>query len=315
MSHHQPIMVNDFVEVDFDWSLKQQTNYKECAKACTLKFQRGLPNSVSPADFLLQLKKIYNKNKPSILDKHGLFFSQPKIPYIIHQIWFGSKLPEVYRIWQKRLKKLHPKWQIINWTEAKLKREFPKGLINKKMFAAGKKVNNYAQMADIARYEILYKFGGLYLDYDTKCFKSFEPLHNMYTFFAGLESFKTSCYCCNTAVGSVPEHPIIKRSIDLIKSHESQNPDLSHWQCKEDHSREACKRIISTGQKLFTQAIIEKIDQVGKTDIVFPQEYFYPDKQTIASLCYHAAHSSWKDRVKDHFNEQKNPLSAFLHAV
>ena len=114
MPNHQPILVDGFVEVDFDWSLKQQENYKECAKVCTEQFQRGLPSSVSPADFLLTLKKLYNKNKPSTQIKRNNSFQEPKIPHLIHQIWFGSKLPEVYKIWQKRVKKLHPKWKIIN---------------------------------------------------------------------------------------------------------------------------------------------------------------------------------------------------------
>jgi mannosyltransferase OCH1-like enzyme len=295
-------------------SLTRQYN-KECAKACTQRFQRGLPSSVSPADFLLKLKKLYNKNKPSTQLKKLDSYLEPEIPTIIHQIWFGGKLPVVYKIWQKRAKKLHPKWKIINWTEGRLKREFSKGLINKQTFNQAKKVCNYAQMADIARYEILNKFGGLYLDYDTKCFKSFETLHKMYSFYAELEDFDTSCYCCNTAIGAQPGHPILQRCIELISQHENKTIDLSGWQCTEEHGKEVYKRTLATGQKLFTHAIIDCIDREGFTDIVLPQEYFYPLKQTVASLCYHESHSSWKDRIKDYFDERKAAMKTYAEQL
>ena len=311
MSQHHPIIVNDFVEIDFEWALKQQCNYKECAKACTKQYQRGLPSNLTPAEFLYKLKKIYNKNKPSAQNKKSpiINITQAKIPFIIHQIWFGGKLPEIYKIWQKRLKKLHTKWEIINWTDSKLKREFPRGLINQKTFDQAKNIHNYAQMADVARYEILHKFGGLYLDYDTKCFKSFETLHTLYTFYAGLDNFKTSCYCSNTIIGSQPQHSIIGHCIKMIKDYENTEPDLSQWQYEEEFSKEACKRTICTGPKIFTQAIIDVIDQEGYTDIIFPQEYFYPEKQTNIAFCYHASHSSWKDRIKDHFEEKEKTIN------
>ena len=307
MPHYQPILINDFVELDFDWALKQECNYKECAKVCSIQFQRGLPHNLSPADFLHRLKKLYNKNKPSaLIKKHAAKHTATKIPHIIHQIWFGGKLPEIYKIWQKRLKKLHPKWEIINWTDNKIAREFPRGLVNKRTFSAAQEVCNYAQMADIARYEILNKFGGLYLDYDTKCLKSFEMLHNLYTFYAGLENFDTSCFCSNATIGAQKGHPILKRCIDLIKKHEAKDLDLSLWSFDFEVEKHESNRIVRTGQKLFTQAIVEMTDLEGSTDIILPQEYFYPKQDSIAALSYHASHSSWKDRIKDHFNERQN---------
>ena len=69
--------------------------------------------------------------------------------------------------------------------------------------------------------DILNNFGGVYLDCDIKMFKSLTPLHMMYDFYAGLESFTHGCYCSNAVIGSVPNHPVLELCINYIKQNQS----------------------------------------------------------------------------------------------
>jgi mannosyltransferase OCH1-like enzyme len=306
MSSYEQSNVNNFIEIDFDVSLKQQAYYRECVKLRTARYQKGLPCDITSTEFLVLIKSIYNKNKPSNLPLNKISKKkEPMIPHIIHQIWFGNKLPYVYKIWQKKLARLHPNWKIIKWTESKIKKEFPSGLHNQKIFNEAKKIQNYAKMADVARYEILYKFGGLYLDYDITCYKSFATLHNIYTFYTGLENFKTTCYCCNAIIGAKKKHPILEKCIKLIKKQEGFDTDLTDWITDPIDKREISHTIVTTGPKLFTLAILHACNQKELTDIVFPQEYFYPNTLTSASICYHYFHSSWHDRLQEYFESYK----------
>jgi hypothetical protein len=48
------------------------------------------------------------------------------------------------------------------------------------------KRQNVGAKSDILRREVIYRFGGLYLDTDFECLSSFEPLHDRLDFFASL---------------------------------------------------------------------------------------------------------------------------------
>jgi mannosyltransferase OCH1-like enzyme len=84
------------------------------------------------------------------------------IPKIFHQIWINEKSPELppdFSRYRDTWLELHPGWEYKLWNLNNL--DFPlitAGLVNKSA--------NYAQMADILRYEILYQYGGVYIDTD-----------------------------------------------------------------------------------------------------------------------------------------------------
>ena len=81
--------------------------------------------------------------------------NQVIVPRIIHQIWLGSKVPKKYDIWRKSWMKKNPEFEYILWDENKI---LKMGLINEKQFIQAK---SFGIKSDIARYEILYNFGGI----------------------------------------------------------------------------------------------------------------------------------------------------------
>jgi len=97
-----------------------------------------------------------------------------KIPKSIHIIWIGErKFP--YKSYFDSYKKKNPLWNITLWNNNNI----PK-ILNKKNY---KKMNSYAAKVDILRLEILYRYGGVYVDADSKCLKPLDNLFNGLTCF------------------------------------------------------------------------------------------------------------------------------------
>lgn len=181
--------------------------------------------------------------------------SDGNIPKLVHQIWLGSQYPERYLKWQKSWNIFNPDWQYVLWDDQSIR--------NIKMFNEDifRKTNNYGAKSDIARYEILYQYGGLYVDTDIECLKSFNILNSICDFYAGLYSSKEDTLN-NALIGTIPRHPIIKECIRSIK-------------CI-DNSNDADTIFHSTGPKLFTEAFRAKNRSENKVNITFPVSFFFP---------------------------------------
>ena len=109
------------------------------------------------------------------------------IPKIIHQIWFGDQNKRPKDIMDK-WKEFNPDWEYMLWTEEDVKRVFGK-LKNQKHFDSliqlvdtlkGKGTNILPHhylcgQSDIARIEILYKFGGFFIDADAVPIRPLNP--------------------------------------------------------------------------------------------------------------------------------------------
>ena len=96
------------------------------------------------------------------------------IPKIIHQLWIGEKLAPInlMNTWKEK----HPDYEYIYWNEEELKkRNFISCLQNKI-----DEMDEINGKADILRWEILYHYGGIYLDLDMDGLKNMEEilLHN-----------------------------------------------------------------------------------------------------------------------------------------
>lgn len=234
-------------------------------------YNQGIQNP-GAQKMLKDLKAVYEKNFWSDLAMPNTI----KIPKKIHQIWLGSPLPEKFKYFTQTWQHYHPDWEYILWTDADIAKL---NLVNQKSYDAA---INYAERSDIARYEILYRFGGLYVDTDFECIQPFDILHHHYDFYTGLElpamaSFLSLVIIPNGLIGTIASHPIMGACIDAIKN-------------KEGKSAESSDIVVKTGPLLFTDAVIKHAGKNSRMDIIFPATFFYPidkkikDKNVINTL-------------------------------
>lgn len=197
-------------------------------------------------------KEIYEKNNLTKIGHH----SSPKIPKIIHQIWIGPRPIPTTKIFRETWINLHPDWHYKLWTNEDLKTIT---LQNQDLFDHAQ---NWGEKADILRYEILYQFGGLYVDLDFECLKPFDILHQSYDFYCGIEPLDiplNSVFANNAIIGCAPRHPTMKHCLDTLKN----DKNLSNV-------------LLRTGPIHLSKSLLSQLSSSPGINIVFPVSYFYP---------------------------------------
>lgn len=231
-----------------------------------------------------------------------------KIPYFIHIIWLGPKpFPidsiENIRHWQK----FHPNWTFFFWTDRERVLPLPHmrmRLLSGKdfphLYREFLESTNYAEKSDILRYEILYRYGGIYIDHDADCMRPFNTLVREYDFFAALEVphdpiDNLSLTLGIGVIGATSDHPLIKETIDLIKSRWA--PITAEFISNDPHS--LAERVTFRTYLPLTLAVLSHIASFPERDIILPAKYFYPSKrQGMGIYSTHYYGTSW-----NHFGE------------
>jgi mannosyltransferase OCH1-like enzyme/GT2 family glycosyltransferase len=137
------------------------------------------------------------------------------IPKIIHQIWIGPK-PSPIKL-MNTWKEKNPDFEYIYWNEE----EFVK---RNMIFKCQSKIDEIEEIngkADILRWEILYKYGGVFLDADSICIEPIDDELLNKDCFAGWEQEKARPGLIATGtMGFPPKHPLVKAAIDWIFKNE-----------------------------------------------------------------------------------------------
>jgi mannosyltransferase OCH1-like enzyme len=124
-------------------------------------------------------------------------------PRIVHRVWLGdgpmSARNEQFGV---AFTDLHPGWEMRLWGDDHL----PELGITAADRAAARSAS---ELSNIVRYELLRRFGGVYIDTDVECRRSLEPL------LGGVHAcaaFETPGVTGTAFLGSVPGHPIFERT-------------------------------------------------------------------------------------------------------
>lgn len=198
---------------------------------------------------------IINSYHESLILKNT-YSSTPKIPKIIHQIWIGSELPEKYNRFVQTWIAMHPDWEYRLWSHQDIL-NLP--LQNRDLYLSAK---NYGEKSDIARYEILYLYGGLYVDTDFECLKSFDEFHHICDFYAGL-TYGAALQLLNGLIGCAPSHPILKECLDNLKG--PKNPENLFLDVLE-----------RTGPVHLTRSYLKRYAMCDGICLILPPLFFYP---------------------------------------
>ena len=177
-------------------------------------------NKVQCSVYLFTLKSELDLERDSVEIPHSLKNTiEPIIPKVIHYCWFGGiEIPDQYKRWMETWEKHCPDYQIKRWDESNYdirKNKFIQQAYEKK---------KWAFVSDYARLDIIYKYGGIYLDTDVELLKSLDDL--LYNnSFCGFETKEYVNF--GLGYGSVKGNPIIKEMINVYDGMSFINDDGS----------------------------------------------------------------------------------------
>jgi len=194
--------------------------------------------------FINWQKQLKNENKKSEV-----------IPKIIHQIWLGDKpKPEYYQRFKKTWLFYNPEYQYILWDDKKVEKL---KLINQKLF---NKIKNPGAKSDILRYELLYKFGGIYVDTDFECLKKI-PNDLLKLNYVACMQFENKPQIGNSIIFGQ------KSSEELLEIVSS---------CKRPREESTDDIMNSTGPNMLTRITNKFLNSKNSNMVILPSNYCFP---------------------------------------
>ncbi|WP_227743785.1 glycosyltransferase family 32 protein [Lactobacillus helveticus] len=184
------------------------------------------------------------------------------IPKVINYFWFGkAPLPPLVRECIKSWKKFCSDYEIKRWDES----NFDINICDyvKEAYMAKK----WAFVSDYARFYILNKYGGIYLDTDVELIKSIEPIRKKGSFFA-LETEEYDSLNPGIGMATYANNGFYKKIIN--------NYNQDHFIDKYglENKTPVGKRVANFLKKDGLKNIrgIQKVDNI----IIYPKDYFCP---------------------------------------
>lgn len=182
------------------------------------------------------------------------------IPKIIHYCWVGGNpLPESALKCIESWKKYCPNYEIKEWNESNI------DIFNNNYMREAYEEKNWGFVPDVARLQIIYNNGGIYLDTDVEIIKSFDDLLDNEAFI-GFESSKH--VNLGLGFGAEKNNAVIKSLLEEYENLHFRNADgtLNRTPSPVIQTKTLVK--LGLQQKNMFQNIL------GAR--IYPQEYFNP---------------------------------------
>lgn len=225
------------------------------------------------------------------------------IPKVIHYCWFGKNpLPPIALKCIESWMKYCPGYEINRWNEDNF--DVDSIQYTKQAYQA----NKMAFVSDYARFEILYKHGGIYFDTDVELLRPIDDLIFEYGFM-GFENLKGVAPGLGFAMKK--KNSICKQLIDEYKKLSFLNPDGSN--------NYTTVVTITTDVLLQRGLILNNEKQLIEDIYIYPTEYFSPKNidtkiTNITQNTYSIHHydGSWAEPYDKQAGERGVYLKKFL---
>lgn len=190
------------------------------------------------------------------------------IPKVIHYCWFGGKpLPKLAKKCIASWKKYCPGYEIKEWNESNYN-------FNSCEYAnEAYKAKKYAFVSDFARFDILYRYGGIYFDVDVELIKPIDSIVENGAFMA-VEDFsadqKDEKITINPGLGiaAEPGMNIYKELLDFYNTIRFVNHDGSL----------NLETVVAYTTRIFFNHGLKNISETQKIEgiTIYPKEFFNP---------------------------------------
>ncbi|MBR2376587.1 MAG: glycosyl transferase [Clostridia bacterium] len=210
----------------------------------------------------------------------------------IHYVWIGNnpkpeKVVKCIESWRKKC----PDYEIIEWNESNYD-------INKCKYARlAYEDKKYAFVSDFMRFDILNKYGGIYVDTDVEILKDITPL--LHSNFMGFE--RAGEVAPGLIMYTTTNNDILKEILDYYYSFNEDKINYDYTVCN-----------------LVTDILLKrgltKEDSLQRVDdfTIYPTEYFNPkganygkEKITNNTYCIHHYLATWKSKEEQKLMEYK----------
>lgn len=242
------------------------------------------------------------------------------IPKIIHYCWFGRN-PKPKDVLQciESWRKVLPDYEIKEWNEDNYD-------IHKcKYMEDAYKEKKWAFVSDFCRIDVVYEYGGIYLDTDVEVVRSFDDLLHL-DMFCGFESRDIKMQkkwnmsleesvSFGLGFGAAKGHDVLKEMIDLYHTLHFYNEDgtLNLLSCP-----------VYQTQVLVRHGLVQNGEtQTFRGGVAFGAEYFCPQSNLTDEMLFltdktysiHHFSNSWTDRpVKQKIRKILSSFMPFLMA-
>lgn len=144
----------------------------------------------------------------------------PKIPKKIFQTWETTNISHDFQKVIDQWKILNPEYEYFLYDNNDCE-QFIKDNFDERIYNAYCKIIPGAFKADLWRYCVLYKYGGVYVDIDTLCLNCIDPFFTDNPEFMVPIDLNTNPYegqhnLFNTFIAAIPENPILLNAIENI---------------------------------------------------------------------------------------------------
>lgn len=219
------------------------------------------------------------------------FSDVPIIPKKIHYCWFSGRpmplfLQECIQSWRDCC----PDYEIIEWNEKNY------DVADIPYAEEAYKNRSYGFVADVARLDILYRYGGVYLDTDVTLLKSLDELLYQPAF-VGVEKWGN----INTGggCGAVAHHPMIREMLEYRKRF--------HFIQKDGSRNTTTNGLYETVPFLRHGMRIDNTVQIINGVTIYPSCVFHPydymsceDIRTETTIAKHHFYGGWMDKQELH---------------
>lgn len=212
------------------------------------------------------------------------------IPKKIHYFWIGGNpKPESVLYCIESWKKYCPDYEIIEWNESNY--DFSKNEYMRQAYEAKK----WAFVTDYARLDVIYKYGGIYLDTDVELIKPLDSVL-VYQGYMGFDQTieKDHYVATGLGFGMEPENKIIKEMMDDYEETKKDTEDgkIKYVPCPYLNTKVLQKHGL---ENVDRDQMIENI-MVFASDVLCPKSYNTLQLHiTDRTLSIHHFDGTWQD--------------------
>ncbi|MGC8304588.1 glycosyltransferase family 32 protein [Leuconostoc mesenteroides] len=207
------------------------------------------------------------------------------IPKIIHYAWVGEKIPKEVESRVNDWKKIMPDWKFMFWNENNW--NFDSDEFSKKQITEKK----YGFAIDVLRYDVVYQYGGFYLDTDMivkQPLDLFIDQHNVFGLFYK-NSITTSFF------GAEKNSPII-RELYEVYTNKNFMPNLYKAAFEGYTSNPIVTNYFMNTSPEFKQKNEKQLLRNGQITLYSKETFTYQSFQKNKTFTIHLLENSWNKK-------------------